>query len=663
MADFHGGNIVDKVEHFGRKNRMSDEQYESLVKSADELAKRDRSGYNLRVALLAALGYGFCLGFVGLFFGIAIFFCIAMINSRAHYLGFKGALLFGALALLIVKALWVKLPPVEGRRITREEAPKLFEIIDEISAKLKTKIDLVVMNTQFTCAVEQRPRLGLLGFPENVLHLGIPYLLTLTPDQFRGTLSHEMGHLSGNHGTFGAWIFCLRESWSNVLDNLRAGSPLIYSIFYVFANWYMPIFHAYTFSLARTHEEEADESAREIVGSKVAAERFVRIVLNGDYLSNNFYKRLGELPKTEPEPPKDVYLQMVNELRNLQIAPEEGREWLRKALEEKSDLADPHPSMYERIAVLNCKEYDPEVLREQGPPDKLLHAQQNAADTYIGKDFIDKVAMELSAETYEYAVEGWQARYAEYEQARKDLASLEEKRQEGPLGKDDLWTLVVALHDLHGKQEALPVAQEAMERFPDESWPHAVIGTTYLEDRDERGIQYLETAMNRDTKYVESACWSIIQFYEKRGEKELSKKYKKRLEDYEESLAMAQVERRDVKDSDQFEPHNLPSELIQKLAAQIAEYKDVDAAYIARKQVEHLPEYPHYVIAVKPKFSLHGEERNYELVCSLHEQLEFNESFTITVIDGFRKKIEDKMSTVPDAPLYGKAKSKNANNN
>jgi VCBS repeat-containing protein len=169
----------------------------------------------------------------------------------------------------------------------------------------------------------------------------------------------------------------------------------------------------------------------------------------------------------------------------------------------------------------------------------------------------------------------------------------------------------------------------------------------------------VEKAMLMDTRYLESGCQSLIAYYEQKGRKDLVKKYVKKLDDFEDVKDLAREERYHVKPSDQFEPATLPSELLEKLRSQIADYTDVDEALIARKQVQHLPEFPHYVIAIKPKFSFNADERNIELINALNSQLQFEESFCVTVIDGSKKKIEHKLKEISDEPLYSRKASKN----
>jgi hypothetical protein len=67
----------------------------------------------------------------------------------------------------------------------------------------------------------QQPRLGVFGWQKNHLLLGLPLLDSLSPEELRAVLAHELAHLSAQHGRFGAWIYRLRVSWEKVFESLR----------------------------------------------------------------------------------------------------------------------------------------------------------------------------------------------------------------------------------------------------------------------------------------------------------------------------------------------------------------------------------------------------------------------------------------------------------
>ena len=98
----------------------------------------------------------------------------------------------------MVRSLFVKIPAPAGRRVRREDAPELFAMIDEvIAASRAPRPHNVLLNWDFKCRVQQRPRFGWPGWTRDFLVLGVPLMAALTPEQFKAVLAHEFGHLRG----------------------------------------------------------------------------------------------------------------------------------------------------------------------------------------------------------------------------------------------------------------------------------------------------------------------------------------------------------------------------------------------------------------------------------------------------------------------------------
>ena len=96
---------------------MTSEQWEALVRRLDGEAKANPGRYRLRVGLLAALGYLYILGAVLVIAGAAAAVVFAIVESHTVVLG-KLLIPLIALALIIFRALAVRIPPPEGIRST-----------------------------------------------------------------------------------------------------------------------------------------------------------------------------------------------------------------------------------------------------------------------------------------------------------------------------------------------------------------------------------------------------------------------------------------------------------------------------------------------------------------------------------------------------------------
>ena len=90
----------------------------------------------------------------------------------------------------------------------------------------------------------------------------------------------------------------------------------------------------------------------------------------------------------------------------------------------------------------------------------------------------------------------------------------------------------------------------------------------------------------------------------------------------EAELSAAQQERAGVAVTDTFEPHGLSATRIAELTRQLANYKNVQAAYLVRKTVKHAPEKPFYVLGImRKKALLESEEAEAKLLSQLTSEL------------------------------------------
>ncbi len=157
-------------------------------------------------------------------------------------------------------------------------------------------------------------------------------MLTLSPDQFRSVLAHELDHVSHAHGRFGHAIYCLRQTWFQILGALtreeHAGAaPMLW-----FFGWYAPFFWAYSFALGRAQEYEADRCAARAVGARATADALINAELVMRQLSR------------PSETTQDGYAGPPTSL--------ERNQWLNAALSQTDAPDDYHPCLASRLRAL-----------------------------------------------------------------------------------------------------------------------------------------------------------------------------------------------------------------------------------------------------------------------------------------------------------------------
>ena len=130
----------------------------------------------------------------------------------------------------------------------------------------------------------------MLGWQKNTLFLGLELMLSLTPEQLRGVVAHELGHLSGNHSKFGGWIYRIRESWARLMNGMLAQDNIGARMMGKFFGWYAPRFSAYSFPLARKNEYEADAMAATLTSPQDIGDALINVHVVAPYLEENYWQ-------------------------------------------------------------------------------------------------------------------------------------------------------------------------------------------------------------------------------------------------------------------------------------------------------------------------------------------------------------------------------------
>lgn len=114
----------------------------------------------------------------GLLTLIGLIVSFIVFSHRVNSAIIKLAILLLIPAWVIVRSLWVTVPAPEGLKLNRRQVPKLFALVDELTTKLQApRFHNILLNQEFNAAVVQVPRLGIFGWQENYLLLGLPLML------------------------------------------------------------------------------------------------------------------------------------------------------------------------------------------------------------------------------------------------------------------------------------------------------------------------------------------------------------------------------------------------------------------------------------------------------------------------------------------------------
>ena len=571
-------------------------KFEALTRHLESVAVANPTGYNRRVAALAMLGYAYIFG--------VLLLCLALLAGMVWLIffahNFNGALIkvglvVGALTIVIVKSLFVKIEPPEGRQLARDEAPQLFAHVDEIGQQLNTpRPHHVLLTDEFNAAVAQIPRWGIFGGHRNYLIVGLQLMSALSPEEFKSVLAHEFGHLSANHSKFSGRIYRIRRIWMNLMEQFQGNSNLIFSPFF---NWYAPYFGAYSFVLARQNEYVADRCAAEVCTPRVAANALTRGAVVGGYLFERVWPEVFQSAGRQPQPPSDVYTRVRGAI-GAPLEAATASKWLAEAVNCPTDSVDTHPSLTQRLASMK---QDAQLAPRQG---------QSAAEFYLG-DKLDELTRQMDAQWHEGIAPLWSERYREMEETRAKLEAVEAKAQTEALTDDEQWLRADATEDFGDEARAFELFGQYLQAHPDEARAHFAVGRLLLARDDETGISHLERAATLEHRATLPACGLAESFLLQRNRAAEAAAWRERGLRYGDKLEHAQAERSSLRPKDALLPHQLSADEIEKLRAHFAAHPLVGEVYLAQKVVTHFPETPLYIIGIemkKKKLSISSDE-------------------------------------------------------
>jgi Zn-dependent protease with chaperone function len=628
---------------------ITQEQFDALIGKLEDFSQKHPQSYRLRVALFAVLGYAYIfLVLAGLLALVGLVILFIVFSNHINSLFIKLGILLLIPTWIIVRSLWVTFPKPQGLRLSRQQVPHLFSLVDELTTKLQApKFHHILLDQDFNAGVVQVPRLGIFGWHENYLLLGLPLMQSLSLEQFKAVLAHELGHLSGNHSRFGGWIYQIRKTWMQIYERFHQSDQQETTfLFNRFLDWYWPSFNAYSFVLARMDEYEADRCAAQLAGTRNVAEALMNIKVKDRFLQSSFWADIQKQAEHKADPPDNVYSSMLAVLHN-SIPEEDSKQWLKQAFAQKTNNADTHPCLTDRLKSLG---YSIAQAQDLLQPTAI---QSTAAEHLFGAT-LQQFAKQLSQSWKETASTSWRQHYAYLQETKRKLKALEEKTKILTLTEQEIWERAYYTLELQGSKAALPLLQDVLKKQPEHAAANYTFGQILLQEGNAAGIAHIEKAIKHRNDWTIDGCNLVYRFLSEEGQTEEAQKYYERAEQYYDLLVKAQQERATVTDQDEFKPHSLPASEVAQLKQQVAAYSQVKEAYLVEKIVTYFPEDRFCVLGIVRKRGLiESEDADHKLFDLLATNLKFpTEAYIIVLNHGNFARLRKKICQIDRALIY-----------
>jgi Zn-dependent protease with chaperone function len=559
--------------------------------------------YRARVLFWIAFGYVLVGTLLLLALLSSVGIVAALVVSKNIFV-LKFAILPIVFAFMLLRALFVRIDPPQGRVLRRREAPKLFAMIEEIRKRAGVgALHDVQLVGDMNAAIVETPRFGgLFGWRRHLL-IGLPLLLTHSTAEMRAILAHELGHLSGKHGRIGAWSWRVRETWSRVLGSLDARSGVVTRVLRRLFHWYGDHLMATTLVQARTHEFDADRLSAEITNAETAARALAWACVVERLANERFWTPLWEslAERPTPPPPLDSFLR-----RRAEILAPPYDDVLNEELARLTSIDDTHPALRERLQRLGF------------PRPAIALADRTAADELFGRATAS-FAAEFDRDWIQNAKPMWEQRRQEVEAARAQLAAAEATDDATP-EDERLHTRAESLSQLGKEDESFDLYAALAERNPNDARAAFHLGRMLVARGDLAGIRHLSRAMEIDWRFVAPSCEIAYAALRNKGLDRDADTWGERYRHQCELIQAAQAETWELAVKDDLSQTTLDAATQQVILDHCRAAKWIGRVWIARKNLKRLPTGVEFVAVRAKMFRFGGQKRLQKLAETLNVQ-------------------------------------------
>jgi Zn-dependent protease with chaperone function len=642
--------LIFKNPQFTKESAM--DNLGSLIGPLESFAAARPGLYRLRVGLLAALGYVYLLLIVLILLAIM---AVTLSYVQFNWVAIKILWIPLALVGLVLRSLWITIPEPGGARLTRKQAPALFDLMSEVREALDgPKIHHVLLSDEYNASVVQIPRFGMFGWLRNYLVVGLPLLRALSPAEFRSVLAHEVGHLSRKHGRFSGWIYRLRRSWIEIITRVQQERHYASFLFEPFIKWYAPYLNAYSFVLARAQERRADEYSVELAGKEVAAVSLVRLMAKERSLMENFWPNFFRQAKEQSKTPPDTFVQMLGGL-DQPIGPANTQKWFFEAVRIPTGYEDTHPALGDRLTAMGFATEGPEVPVLVDELLKADAAEQSAASFYL-QELPDDFLLSVNRLWRERIADFWSESRNQLQKAQQRLEELQKHCETRPLTFDERWERVNLLVQVEDNNAALPSIEAILRDNPEHSEAHFAMGAILFEQQNPAGVEHLEKAMQLDPTTKGHASTLLSGFYFAQGNIALAEEFSKLAAEHFEKKRKQHEQAINISAGDRFIPHGLDEKATTQLQDQLKKVHGLSEAYLVRKVLED-SDLSLYLLAATAGFTWRNGENAKHIDALFEELIQIRDlpgPIVFLSLDGQHSNLIHKMTAIPGAQLFAR---------
>lgn len=272
--------------------------YDSLHRTLAHLPSRFPRSWLIITIIVAGIGSAFILLFPYLVVSVSRNIYPALISARSLQdwlvLGSQICALF--IGTVFTYTLFtMRFTPPAGKALTEQESPRLFALLGELRKDYgRPRIHRVILDEGDDVRIVKTPRTGFPFLYTTTLVIGLPLLLTVSPQHFRVLLARRIGQLSGRHNLVSGWLFHLKAVWLQYRDK-RCSNSLPSRMIGYFFSLYAPVYNTVALGILRGEEFNADRYAHSIINDQEIVAAISFHAASREFLASKYWPTIRRM--------------------------------------------------------------------------------------------------------------------------------------------------------------------------------------------------------------------------------------------------------------------------------------------------------------------------------------------------------------------------------
>ena len=221
-------------------------------------------------------------------------------------------------------------------------------------------------------------------------------MATVSTEELKSTIAHELGHLSNEHTLFSKFIYKVYNILYELDFVLACSEGYLDRLFYIGLHKYIKKFDILSYSVIRKHELQADEFAAKATSPEVTATMLCRIALVSSWLHDNYWKKIWRNCWQNPVPNDGIIINACKEIAACKES--DMKRYYNQAKMYRTKTGDTHPSLSDRVKHLGCSIRIPKELKSENSSLNLLEKQKDILMEKCDKYWQDEYLYEWQQE-------------------------------------------------------------------------------------------------------------------------------------------------------------------------------------------------------------------------------------------------------------------------